>query len=61
MHAVAVKVNIGDAESAQKELNERVVPSASGAPGAIEPVFSWVGAAPIAGFASAASGTSMVN
>lgn len=33
MHAVVVKVRIGDAESAQKELTERVVPGASGAPG----------------------------
>jgi hypothetical protein len=33
MHAVVVKVSIGDAESAHKELNERVVPSAAGAPG----------------------------
>ena len=35
MHAVAVKVAIGDAESAQKELHERVVPSVSGAPGLV--------------------------
>jgi hypothetical protein len=33
MHAVVVKVSIGDAESAQKVLHERVVPTASGAPG----------------------------
>ncbi len=33
MHAIVVKVTIGDAESARKELHERVVPSASGAPG----------------------------
>ena len=35
MHAVAVKVTIGDVESAQKELHERVVPSVAGAPGLV--------------------------
>ena len=35
MHAVAVKVAIGDAESAQKELRERIVPSVSGALGLV--------------------------
>ena len=35
MHAVVVNVNIGDGGSAQKELEERIVPSASGAPGFI--------------------------
>jgi len=33
MHAVVVKVTIGDVEKAEKELHERVVPAASGAPG----------------------------
>jgi heme-degrading monooxygenase HmoA len=33
MHAVVVKVSISDAESAHKELKERVVPAVSGAPG----------------------------
>jgi len=35
MHAVVVNVNIGDGGSAQKELEERIVPSAAGAPGFI--------------------------
>lgn len=33
MHAVVVKVTIGDPESAQKGLHEHVIPAASGAPG----------------------------
>jgi hypothetical protein len=33
MYAVVVKVSIHDAESAQKVLEERVVPGVSGAPG----------------------------
>ncbi len=33
MHAVVVRVNIGDAEVAQKELREQVVPRVSSAPG----------------------------
>jgi hypothetical protein len=36
MHAVAVKVNISDVESAQRELHERVVPAVSGAPGLVK-------------------------
>ena len=35
MHAVAVKVTIGDIESARKELHEKVVPAVSGAPGLV--------------------------
>ena len=33
MHAVAVRVSISDVESAQKALEETVVPRVSGAPG----------------------------
>jgi hypothetical protein len=33
MHALVVRTSIGDSETALKELNERVVPGASGAPG----------------------------
>jgi hypothetical protein len=33
MHAVVVRVSINDSENAQKELNERVVPFVSQAPG----------------------------
>jgi hypothetical protein len=33
MHAVVVRVNIGDFEAAQPGLRERVVPAASAAPG----------------------------
>ena len=33
MHAVVVRVSITDPENAQKELNERVVPFVSQAPG----------------------------
>jgi hypothetical protein len=33
MHAVVVKVNIGDPETAQPQLRERVIPRVSQAPG----------------------------
>jgi hypothetical protein len=33
MHAVVVRVNIGDVEASRKDLRERVVPGASQAPG----------------------------
>jgi hypothetical protein len=33
MHAVAVRVSLSDADSAQRELEERIVPRVSGAPG----------------------------
>jgi hypothetical protein len=33
MHAVVVRVNIGDVEASRKELHEKVVPGASQAPG----------------------------
>jgi hypothetical protein len=33
MHAIVVRVSISDAESAQRVLEERVVPRVSGAPG----------------------------
>ena len=33
MHAVVVRVSIGDAEIAEKGLREKVVPAVSGAPG----------------------------
>jgi heme-degrading monooxygenase HmoA len=33
MHAVVVRVNVGDPESAQEELRTRVVPAVSQAPG----------------------------
>ena len=33
MHAVVVRVSIGDVESAEKGLREKVVPAVSGAPG----------------------------
>ena len=35
MHAVVVKVSIDDAEGAQKELQERVLPQVSQAPGLV--------------------------
>lgn len=33
MHAVAVRVSLSDADNAQRELEERIVPLVSGAPG----------------------------
>ena len=33
MHAVVVRVKLGDVEAARKELNEQVVPGVSQAPG----------------------------
>jgi hypothetical protein len=35
MHAVAVRVTIGDVANAQKELHERVVPAVSATPGLV--------------------------
>jgi hypothetical protein len=35
MHAVAVRVTIGDAQSAQTQLRERIVPSVAAAPGLV--------------------------
>jgi hypothetical protein len=35
MHAVAVRVSLSDADSAQRELEEKIVPRVSGAPGFI--------------------------